>query len=320
MTVLVLASQHDLHADAVVDHLHNPSDCIRIDPEGGSSFCCTSDPAAFSLGRNRIDIEELTGIYCRFPLELPPLDAAADAVADYANTETLGALRGLLLAIPSDRWINFPWHENAADGKIRPLLVAQQAGCAVPPFIVTNDLDQLDLWMARHGDDLVIKAITDTSIARQRDRFVAVPDFDAFSAPYTAKFDRNMLNPDNIDSTPFLVQKRIDKVAERRVVVLDQTILATETAAGSDAPLDIRLKTERIEANCQLSESDSRAVLVLRERLNLRFMTLDFAVDAAGVSWLLDVNPQGNWLWQEQQLSLGIATHLAAALVDGAPA
>jgi hypothetical protein len=319
MTVLVVASHHDLHADAVVDSLQNSADCIRIDPEVVAGFCCRSDSDVFSLGGHRIRIEDLTGIYCRIPLELPPYDAAANAVADYANSETLGALRGMLLAVPPDRWINFPWYENAADGKIRPLLVAQQVGCAVPPFIVTNDLDQLDLWMDKHGDDLVIKAITDTSIARQRDQFVTVPDYDAFSAPYTAKFDRTVLKPSNIDSTPFLVQKRIDKVVERRVVVLDRTIFATETPAGSDAPLDIRLKTERIEASSRLSESDCRAVLVLRERLNLRFMTLDFAVDAAGVSWLLDVNPQGNWLWQEQQLSLGIAAHLAAALVDGTP-
>jgi hypothetical protein len=64
-----------------------------------------------------------------------------------------------------------------------------------------------------------------------------------------------------------------------------------------------------------LSAEDQRGVLELRYQLNLRFMTLDFAVDAEDTSWLLDVNPSGNWLWQEQQLSLGIPARIAAALV-----
>jgi hypothetical protein len=194
-------------------------------------------------------------------------------------------------------------------------MVAKQVGLSIPPFIVTNDLDQLDLWLARFGDDLIIKPITDASIARQEGRFVAVPDYKSFSAPYTARFDRNSLNPDNIDSTPFLVQKNIRKVVERRVVVVDDAIFVTETEAGCSAPLDIRLKKERREVIGSLSENDSRAVLVLRERLGLRFMTMDFAVDEHGVSWLLDVNPQGNWLWQEQQLLLGIPAAIASALV-----
>ena len=32
------------------------------------------------------------------------------------------------------------------------------------------------------------------------------------------------------------------------------------------------------------------------------------------VSWLTDVNPAGNWLWQEQQSGLGIAQGIASAL------
>lgn len=315
MTVLVIASSHDLHADAVVDSLNGSSNCIRIDPLVARGFCSTSDSDVFSLDGSCVRFDELSGIYCRFALEQPPSDAENHPVANYAKSETLGALRGLLLSVPSNRWINFPWHENAADGKIRPLMLAQQLGCSVPPFIITNDLNQLDRWMERYGDDLIIKAITDTSIARQRDQFVDVPDFASFSAPYTARFDRKILTPSSIDSTPFLVQKRIEKVVERRVVVLDHTIFATETVAGKDTPLDIRLKTERVETNSDIPESDRRAVLALREQLGLRFMTLDFAIDASGVSWLLDVNPQGNWLWQEQQLALGIPARISTALI-----
>lgn len=313
MTVLVVAPCYDLHADAVVDRL--PGERIRIDPNGNIDLCVDSESADCFLSGSAVSVADISGVLCRCPLELPPVDTSGDPVANYRQCEELGALRGILLAIPADRWINYPWYENAADGKIQPLLVAKQVGLSVPPFIVTNNLVQLDLWCATYGDDLIIKPITDTAIARQRGQFVNVPDFSAFSAPYTARFDRQSLSPENIDATPFLIQKKINKVKELRVVVIDETVFVTETTAGSDAPLDIRLKSERVETKSALAETDCRAVLALRSRLNLRFMTLDFAVDESGVPWLLDVNPQGNWLWQEQQLSLGIADHIADSLM-----
>jgi hypothetical protein len=266
------------------------------------------------MNGSEIDLQSITGVYCRHPLELPPLDSS-DAVADYSHSESLATLRGTLLAIPAARWINYPWYENSADGKIWPLKIAKQVGLSVPAFVVTNDLAQLDRWRSRYGDDLIIKPITDTSIAKQRAEFIDVPDYSTFSAPYTAKFDRSALNSDNIDSTPFLVQERIHKVCERRVVVIDDTLFVTETTADPSASVDIRLKSDRIERPSSLVDADKIAVLALRRRLNLRSMTLDFAVDVAETSWLLDVNPSGNWLWQEQQLCLGIPAAIGAALI-----
>ena len=95
-----------------------------------------------------------------------------------------------------------------------------------------------------------------------------------------------------------------------------ETVFVTEAPAGNEGPLAIRLKSERVEFTNTPAESDCQAVLALRSRLNLRLMTFDFAVDESGVSWLLDVNPQGNWLWREMQLSLRIADHIAASLLD----
>lgn len=316
MTVLVLASRYDLHADAVVHNLQDPTQCIRIDPDESIDVCCDSEAAVSFLNGSQVDISNISGVYCRYALELSPSGGSSDPVANYRDAESLGALRGILLSIPADRWMNFPWYENAADGKIQPIRIAKQLGFSVPAFIVTNDLAQLDLWRIDHGDNLIIKPITDTSIAQQRGRFVNVPDYSAFSAPYTARFERRALNPYNVDSTPFLIQKMIEKVHERRVVVIDDAIYATQTSVETSSPLDIRLKGDRIETVSSLSDKDQQAVIALRNRLNLRFMTIDFAVDVDGVSWLLDVNPSGNWLWQEQQLSLGICSHIVSSLLE----
>jgi hypothetical protein len=315
LTIIFVALRNDLHVDAIIDKATELDHCIRMDPGEIVEIGFDSGSDGFRLDDVQLSRNNVSGVCCRYPLELQPLDSSVDPVTYYRHAECIGAIRGMLLAISPSRWINFPWHENAADGKVRPLQVAQQVGLSVPPFIVTNNLTQLDSWIERNGTDLIIKSITDTAIARQNGSFVKVPDFSSFTAPYTSRFDRRLLNPENTDSTPFLIQKRIEKVLERRVGVIDDTIYVTQAECSPADPLDIRLKSGRSEVLGTLSAEDQRGVLELRSQLNLRFMTLDFAVDAEDTSWLLDVNPSGNWLWQEQQLSLGIPARIAAALV-----
>jgi D-alanine-D-alanine ligase-like ATP-grasp enzyme len=48
--------------------------------------------------------------------------------------------------------------------------------------------------------------------------------------------------------------------------------------------------------------------------LRLRYAALDFGMDAAGRWWFLEINPNGQFLWIEQETGVPIAASVAAAL------
>lgn len=318
MTVVVIAFNHDIHADAVIDCFPNRSDICRIDPTfEAPALSFGSEDQVIHIDGDVINLAEISGVYCRYAIECGCPCGIEDPIDRYRMEEYLGSICGLFLHVPQRKWINFPWSESIASGKIYPLTVAVRLGIKVPEFIVTNNLGRLDKFLAKsQNSGHVIKPITDAAIAHQNGTFTDIPDFAPFDAPYTKVFIRSEVNDESVDETPFLVQRKIEKVSEIRCVVVDDAVLATEASFHFENGVDIRLQSNRLERLVSLPGQLTEKIISLNKSLNLRFSTLDFSVDRSGELWLTDVNPAGNWLWQEQQLDLGIAKRIAAALAS----
>ena len=67
---------------------------------------------------------------------------------------------------------------------------------------------------------------------------------------------------------------------------------------------------QRVETPVEVAGPVRRLLAALR----LRFAAIDFAVDADGRWWFLEVNSNGQWLWIEQATGMPIAAAIAAAL------
>ncbi|HFS6859502.1 TPA: hypothetical protein ACH1JJ_003587, partial [Klebsiella pneumoniae] len=53
----------------------------------------------------------------------------------------------------------------------------------------------------------------------------------------------------------------------------------------------------------------------LVESLNLRFGAIDFICDEDDVFWFLEINPNGQWAWIENQTGLPIASSIVDELM-----
>jgi len=315
MTCLVIALQHDLHADAIVEKLTGRTTVVRVDPMQApvQLHMDSGTHGEFIIDSHRMMTHDISGIFCRVAIESIDVGHELGVVARFAHKEFIGALTGLLLDIDDRRWINFPWNENISEGKMFPLKRAQRMGFKVPRFIVTNNIRSISAGL---GGAWIIKPLTDSAIALQRGAYVEVPDFVEFDAPYTADFYPEQLSIDEIDDTPILIQEKIEKVTEIRAVVIDRRLFATSFKVGLGAPVDGRLNKTRSEHEYRFPDKDMATIIDFVASLGLRFATLDFVTDAEGAVWLLDVNPSGNWLWQEQSAGLQISDAIASALCE----
>jgi hypothetical protein len=314
---IIIAAKQDIHADAVVDRLEKRALVIRFDPFDvlpTLKFCSGSDEV--KIGSHQFHIEEISGVFCRVALEALNFDMVHDPVEKFAAREHLNSLIGILLNIQKEKWINFPWSEAVADGKLSPMNLARRLGISVPEFLVSSFYQDLLAFNLRHGP-CIVKPLSDMSIAKQDGRFVEVPDMADFSAPYTADF-----LPDNVpikdadELTPTLIQRKIEKTGDVRAVLLDDKIFCSFLHNCSNL-VDSRLTQERHEEVFELDSGILEKLRNLMSRLSLRFAALDLIVGVDRNLYLVDLNPSGNWLWQEQSLGLPISYAISESLLVG---
>lgn len=315
MTCIVIAYEEDLHADAIVGSLSEITDVIRIDPYSGNEeidFCSSTPEVAFINGEPLI-FHKVTGVCCRLALESLEVDSESP-IEKYSFREHVGALTGFLLNISAKRWINFPWHESRAEGKVFPLLKAASLGIKVPRFWVSNRHKTLSA-VTSSNDGLVVKPITDAPIAIQNGQYTDSPYNTEFYAPYTANLEHNSINYSALDGSPFLIQDKIQSDIEIRVCIVDNAVFATQSEK-TEANVDVRLTERKNEKPFILPAHLEARLKLLTKALFLRCACYDLLRCKSDEEYyLLDVNPSGNWLWQEIIHGLPIAKEFSKALV-----
>jgi hypothetical protein len=311
MVVIVIASVYDLHADSIVFHLSGVTRVFRFDPLNelkNLSFvngkCC--------IGGCEFFPDEITGVYCRYALDYFGSQKTGNQILDFSHQERIATFIGILSLIPLKKWMNWPWNERIAEGKIYPLIAAKNEGLNVPKFIVTSNGSEIRQFAKNRK--CIIKPLSDEPLAFQGGEFVKVPDFNEFYSPYTADFiDDNF----EYDDTPCLIQEKILKKTEIRVVCIDGKCFATSVNIDETHPVDSRLIKQRNENKFDLPTSVAIGLSnLVKNCLTLRISTMDMVIDAAGVFYLLDVNPQGNWLWQEGIFDFELSKNIATGLMN----
>lgn len=319
MSVVIISDLEDLHADCVVSKLQRRgAEVIRLSPidDFGKEFFLSSAPGhgdSLILGGTKIQLSEVSGVYCRTAVErLPESFAARNYLEKYCIEEESSAWLTALLLIPSQLWINDPRHEIWSDVKSYSLLVAQKIGIRVPPFIISNLLSRSEQFAATGR--LVIKPISEASLAHQDGMFLDVPSFTSFDSVGTSLFCLEKFGPDEVDGTPFLLQRYIRRHEEYRITIADDRIISAKADIESSI-IDIKDSIEHKYALCQLSHDLEELLHRLMNALGLRVCTFDMVRAENGDVFLVDINPSGNWLWLDLQFDGLISEKIASGLL-----
>lgn len=283
--VLILTHPEDAHADAVEKHL--------VDAGVGvwRSDTATADLIAHLGGtpspRGTLAGCDLTRVRCVWHRR-PSEPAAADA---FAVAELRAALGGVLAGLPH---LNHPADMATAALKPYQLTAASRAGLRVPETVVATDPAAGEALAHRYHGQVVVKPLS-----RGATGPVTHADRAGWSRPV------------------HLTQRRVDKAYDVRLTVVDRRLFAVAIESPHldwrTDPDECRYRTVPVPAEV------GRGVRRLLAHLRLRYAALDFAVDAAGDWWFLEVNPNGQWLWLEQATALPISAAVATALATPQP-
>lgn len=263
------------------------------------------DESTLTLRRGGVSLAEISAVWFRRPVAARATHVPDPTAARFAVQEGEAALRNLWVLLAHARWVSPADRLREAQPRLHQLAIARACGLEVPPTLVTNDPNRARAFVARYPV-VVAKAIGVGHVADgQRD-----------VALYATRLEREEIDMriGDVASAPVLLQECIDKCADVRVTVVGERVFATEITVPGSSVLDWRsVPYEALRQRpTALPPAIEQGVVQLVRSLGLRFGAIDLARREDGSLVFLEINPNGQWGWIEQELG----TPISDAIVD----
>lgn len=307
MTVLILASDLDPSADAMVTALRDRgTPTVRVNTAWFPAQLSVS--AGLRGGRwsgylrtpaHCVELEDVHAVWYRSPEAYRMPDELSAPERQHAFLEAKYGLGGVLSSLPVF-WVNHP----------AQLVRAHECGLTVPDTAITNEADTVRRFAAQGRT--VTKLLGSNTISEEGTRKLS----------WTRVLDDgDLADLRGVEVTTHLVQRWVPKAFEVRVIVMGDHLTAASIHAGNAAAyIDWRSDYDALSYDL----IDPPAVVVngiraLMAAFDLVYAALDFVVTPAGEWVFLKINPGGQYGWIESYTAAPLTGVLADLLTKGKP-
>jgi len=325
--VLVLASNEDIHADAVISYLYDlKQEVIRIDP---SIFWPENSKLIWHIDSSKscailnwngkiIEASRIKAVFNRdFSFAKPQDGQEISNLLKYA--ESRAALYGFFRCFEGTYWMNPPWYDEMVDNKPFQYAAALGVGLKVPKTLVTNDPNEFVDFFNTCNRDVIIKQLSEICLIEEVEypsKYSTEPEQTAYGF-YTNKVSQEHLeNLNEIVNSPCLFQEHIEKKADIRVTVVGDDVFTVliDSQSCDKTKTDFRKEPFLPIRNYCLPSDVKQKLLKLMRSWNLQFSACDFVLSLDDELIFLEANVVGNWLWTEKEDSV-ISKTIARKLV-----
>jgi hypothetical protein len=318
--ILIFTDSKDVHADLVESKLRARGEpVVRFDwadfPVRAAlsvKWCGPDKQVLLRIDGAEIDLGACKSSWWRRPGK-PVVSPGITApfLHSYAEEESVRVMQDTCNALDT-KWL--PGTISAirrADNKQLQLGLATELGLEIPPTLITNDPDELLEFYRSHNGDLIDKLPSTVLPASQRTGLELM----RYTQPVTT---RDIGYARRVRHSPVLFQRNIAKRFELRITVVDEVVLAAEihSQATRRTQLDWRhYDWDHTPYRAHRLPDDIRERCVqLTRRLGLRYGAIDMIVTPDGRYVFLEINPNGQWRWIEDEAGLPISDALCDAL------
>jgi len=315
-SLLILAMDHDIHADAVHDLITRRGyTSFRLDPEldwTPSGETPTEDDwspmakldwslsdegwaASLNWHDQKIDLSNIGSVFCR-NFQFARADEKSPIESHLRFSEMKAGLYGALKTLDSCYWMNRPWLEDVVDNKMVQGRDATKFGLRIPRTLVTNSEKSAREFIDSCDGGAIIKQLSEIGLIDDD------PDDPETYGFYTSLVtDEFLEHIEEVVCAPCLFQETIKKTADIRVTVVGNKIFAHRIASQSDptSTTDFRKAPNLPTETFDLPEETGKALLDLLQFWGIEFAACDFALTPEDNLIFFEANVTGNWLWLE---------------------
>jgi glutathione synthase/RimK-type ligase-like ATP-grasp enzyme len=326
--ILIITNKEDVHPTPVIEYLNERHVAVfRLNTESLLSdyaFCWESDRLGCDFWikniRNGLECRgsDVTALWERRPeapkelyvQNLPEINA-------HNLKEALGFLQFLRYYLKNIPSIGGIANDRPASSKMLQLKVAQDVGFHTPDTCFSNRKEDI-VRFARPYEQVILKSIENDNLWLEEEYEYVFYSQKVQSAGLAEQPDAAF------SQTVSYVQNYIEKAFELRVTVVGREIFAcaidSQQQDDDTGKVDWRqgydhgLKYARYDLPAGIAEK-CRSFL---QRMGLNFGCFDLVVTPGGRYVFLECNPNGQWLWIEQETGLPISEAIAAFLMKPA--
>lgn len=299
LNILLITNSHDVTVTYFINKFSDKANFYRFNFDEYQNYKITLSNHEWIIESSdyRVDISDIHSIYYRKPL-LPNLEEYDPLFHDYMKKEMSSLITGIIegftgfvLTKPSTLLI--------AENKIVQLKLAQEVGFNIPLSLITNDNYAADSFCTSIKPSIVKPLSCGRIRDNNNDYYLQTNLVDKFNNGY-------------LNMSPAYFQEYKNKDFELRVTVVDQ--IFNTVKIESDNKVDWR----KFDSNNTYTVSDlpddlKYKCLEMMQELNICFGAFDFIVKNSEY-YFLEVNPNGQWLWLEEQLDLNISNQIFSKL------
>jgi len=272
------------------------------------------DSAVVHLDDRLVDLADVSAVWNRRPTPPVPDPALAAEDREFVAAESRHVLTSLWSLLGDRFWVTPSDADRAAEHKPYQLATARACGLETPKTLITNDPQEAVKFLDQCGGQIVYKSVR--HYTRRQDEIPL--------ALFTTVVDRAALEGhlDGIRLAPCLFQDYVPKRVELRAHVIGDRIFTSAIDSQSDefARHDWRrnlLRRPLPQEPFELPADISAKVHELMRRLGLVFGCLDLILTPDDRYVFLEINPNGQWYWVEQETGLPLLHHFVDMLAAG---
>lgn len=212
-------------------------------------------------------------------------------------------------------WVSNYYNIIRASQKPLQYVEAARLGFNVPDTIFTSNVEAARQFMSDHSS-VVLKSISTVSLTNEEGEPLRM---------FTRIIDPGTLSLEGLEQTPSIFQEAITDIGvELRITVVGDKVFPA-IVSGIDAN-DPTVRDWRVgyymgnfkaEPFYELPPDVADSCVRLTKRLGLQYSAIDLIVDKQGKEWFLEINPNGQWLFIENQTGQPIGQAIADLLETG---
>jgi len=310
-TVLIVTASYDVAADYVLKSLRQrgtPAFRLNTDhfPSRVKAFFRPPKDIEFIQEEDEKTVlgTSIKSVWYRRHVS-PDLPAELDAgIRDFCERETRAFLDGVLASLPTERFMSPPLAIIRAERKPYQLSIASELGFMLPNTIMTNN--PVPVVEMAQSHQLVAKVVSSA--------YIASPEGNRAIFTSILK-SKDLEDLDGLAVAPVTFQEFIDKVSDIRVTVVAGEVFAAEILSQEreSSRVDWRATDDPhlVHRIHKLPDEIAGLCSKLVISLGLSFGAIDLALKSDGSYIFLEINPNGEWVWLEDQLGFPISDRIA---------
>lgn len=257
-----------------------------------------------------IDLTQFTSVYYRRP-ELPIIlnKGLTKGELRFIQNELIFNLEGVYKILRNAYWVSPLYSIREAENKIYQLHLAKSLGFNIPNSIISNSASDVRSFYIENKQECIIKPVKSGLIEDTHNSKIV----------FTNKLKKLPESDTKIRMSPNFLQSEIKKKGDIRVIVVGKKVFSTfiNSQIRKSTKTDWRkgetpLEHKRIDIRKKLENK----CITLLKKLNLKYGAIDFILDKSDNFIFLEINPNGQWAWIENQTDYPISKEIVTLLKD----